>query len=283
MAHLLARKVLLLYKKSAYSIYSHKGHPRAEIDRYKKAHDEHSRTLATVERVFHKYKINYAKYARGRKIPYDRYGMVITIGGDGTFLEAARHTNTQVLLGVNSALGTSVGKLCAATGKNFEKIIRRIIARKNVRLDSWQRLRLAITGISRPIDCLNDILICHENPAAVSRYCLKIATFKEEQRSSGLWVAAPAGSSGAIQSAGGRPLEITVKKFQYMPRELYRGVNPPYRLKGGVLNAGQTITITSLMHDGSVFVDGTHVQLAFPFHARLRISLSPRPAKVIAL
>lgn len=283
MPYLLQGNALLLYKKSAYSIYFRKRHPRAEIDRYKKAHDEHLRTLATVERVLHKYGINYSKYARGRKIPYERYGMVITVGGDGTFLEAARHTNTQVLLGVNSAPGTSVGELCVATRKNFERIIRRILAGKNVRLDSWQRLRLKIDGLSRPIDCLNDILICHQNPAAVSRYYLKIAALKEEQRSSGLWVAAPAGSSGAIQSAGGKILNITEKKFQYMPRELYRGVNPPYRLKGGVLAAGQTITIISLMHDGSVFVDGTHVQLAFPFHARLRISLSPKPVKVIAL
>src|SRR3989338_6242290 len=142
MSHLFENGVLLLYKKSAYSIYSRKGHPRAEIDRYKKAHDEHLRTLTTVERVLHKYGINYSKYARGRKIPYERYGMVITVGGDGTCLEAARYTNAQVLLGVNSAPGTSVGKLCAAARKNFERIIRRIIAGKNVRLDSWQRLRL---------------------------------------------------------------------------------------------------------------------------------------------
>lgn len=283
MAHLLEGNVLLLYKKSAYSIYFRKGHPRAEIDRYKKAHDEHLRTLTTVERVLHKHGINYSKYARGRKIPYQRYRSVITVGGDGTFLEAARNTNTQVLLGVNSAPGTSVGELCVTTQKNFERIIRRIIEGKNVRLDSWQRLRLKLDGLSGPIDCLNDILICHQNPAAVSRYYLKIGTLKEEQRSSGLWVAAPAGSSGAIQSAGGRILSITEKKIQYMPRELYQGVNPPYRLKGGVLAEGQTIKVTSLMHEGNVFVDGTHVQLAFPFHATLKISLSPKPVKVIQI
>lgn len=283
MSHLLNGNVLLLYKKSAYSIYFRKGHPRAEIDRYKEAHDEHLATLATVEEVLRHYGIKYSKYARGKKIPYQRYRSVITVGGDGTFLEAARNANTQVLLGVNSAPGTSVGKLCVATRKNFERIIRRIIAGKNVRLDSWQRLRLKFYGLSRPIDCLNDVLICHQNPAAVSRYYLSIGNIKEEQRSSGLWVAAPAGSSGAIRSAGGKILNITEKKFQYMPRELYRGVNPPYRFKGGVLAGGQTIKVASLMHDGNVFVDGTHVQLAFPFHATLKISLSPKPVKVLQI
>lgn len=283
MTYPLDRDVLLLYKKSAWSIYSRKGHPRAEIDRYKKAHDEHSGTLAAVEGVLHKYGISYSKYARGQKIPYQRYGMVITVGGDGTFLEAARNANNQILLGVNSAPGTSVGKLCVATAKNFGKIIRKVCAGKSFRLDSWHRLRLKLNHISKPLDCLNDVLVCHRNPAAVSRYRLKIGDVKEEQRSSGLWVAAPAGSSGAIQSAGGKPLKITARKFQYMPRELYRGVNPPYRLKGGVLAAGQTIKVTSLMHDGNVFVDGMHVRMKFPFHATLQISLSPKPVKVIAL
>jgi len=283
MAHPLDRKVLLLCKKSAYSIYSSKGHPRAVIARYKKAHDEHSRTLATIERILHKYEIKYAKCVRGRKIAYQRYGLVIAVGGDGTFLEAARNVNNQVLLGVNSAPGSSVGKLCVATQKNFEEIIRRVIAGKDFRFDSWHRLRLKVAGLSRPIDHLNDVLICHQNPAAVSRYYLQIGNIREEQRGSGLWVAAAAGSSGAIQSAGGKILKVTERKFQYMPRELYRGVNPPYRLKGGLLSEGKEILVTSLMREGSIFVDGTHLRLKFPLDARLRISLSPKPVKVIAI
>ena len=281
MAHLFQRNVLLLCKRSAYSIYSRNGNQRAEINRYKKAHDEHLKTLATVEWVLHKYGIEYSKCARGQKIAYQRYGSVITVGGDGTFLEAARNAKDHVLLGVNSAPGSSVGKLCVATRENFEKLILRMVAGKGFRVDFWQRLRLKLDGLSKPIDCLNDILICHDNPAAVSRYYLKIGNIKEEQRGSGLWVAAPAGSSGAIQSAGGKILKVTTREFQYIPRELYRGVNPPYRLKGGILTAGRSIAVTSLMRNGSIFVDGTHVRLAFPFEATLKISLSPKSVKVI--
>ena len=281
MAHPLDREVLLLYKKSAWSIYSGKGSARAEVNRYKKAHDEHLASLATVEGVLRKYGITYSKHARGHKIAYQRYGLVITVGGDGTFLEAARNASSQVLLGVNSAPGTSVGKLCVTTAKNFEKIIRRLREDKGFRVDSWHRLRLELAGHAKPIDCLNDVLICHQNPAAVSRYYLKIGKVREEQRGSGLWIAAPAGSSGAIQSAGGKILNITSRKLQYMPRELFRGVNPPYRLKGGVLTRQQNITVISLMREGRVFVDGTHVQLKFPFDAKLRISISPKPVKVI--
>lgn len=277
----LRQKVLLLYKKSAYAMYFCRWNRHKGIHRFKKAHDEHFKTLATVERVLHQYGISYTKSARSPQIPYQRYGLVITVGGDGTFLEAARNAKGQLLLGVNSAPRSSVGKLCAATQKNFEEIIQRMIAGKSLRVDSWQRLRLKISGLSRSIDCLNDILVCHQNPAAVSRYCLKIGRIKEEQRSSGVWIATAAGSSGAIQSAGGKVLKATERKMQYMPRELYAGGNPPYRLKGGILTQRQVVTVTSLMRNGMVFVDGTHVPLKFPFNSTLTVSLSPAPIKVI--
>ena len=113
--------VLLLYKKSAYSIYFHNWNFRNEIQRFRKAHDEHFMTLKTVERILRQYHIGYRKYARGQNIPYEYYNLVITVGGDGTFLEAARNIKGQLILGVNSAPGSSVGKLCTATAKNFEK------------------------------------------------------------------------------------------------------------------------------------------------------------------
>ena len=283
-------KVLLLYKKSAYSIYFHDwkihliGHKKRnfhnEIHRFKKAHDEHFMALKTVERILRQYNIGYKKYARGQNIPYEHYGLVITVGGDGTFLEAARNIKGQLILGVNSAPRSSVGKLCTATTKNFEKLIKGIVS-NDIRVDSWQRLRLELGSHNRRVECLNDILICHSNPAAVSRYYLKIGRSKEEQRSSGVWIATPAGSSGAIHSAGGKALKATEKKMQYMPRELYAGGNPPYRLKGGILAKRQVIAVTSLMRNGMVFVDGTHVHLKFPFNTTLTVSLSPDPIKVI--
>ena len=65
--HLFRRNVLLLYKRSAYSIYLRKGSPLAEINRYKKAHDAHLRTLAKVERILNKYGIKYSKYVPAKK------------------------------------------------------------------------------------------------------------------------------------------------------------------------------------------------------------------------
>lgn len=284
--------VLLIYKKSAYSIYfaerevvlaREKGADmRKEIRRFQKAHEEHHATLARVERLLRRHGIRYTKRSRGRKVNFAGYGLIITVGGDGTFLEAARGVTHQMIIGVNSAPSFSVGKLCVANAANFETLIRRIMD-KSFQSVYWQRLRLNLRDHSRGVDCINDVLICHGNPAAMSRYYLKIGAVKEEQRSSGLWVSTAVGSSGAIRSAGGRALGPEEKKMQYRPRELYDGFNPSHRLKGDVLRGGEVITVTSLMHQGMIFADGTHFKLKFPFYATLDISLSPHPLKTIAL
>ena len=286
------KKVLLIHKKSAYSIYfmerkiklakSKKTALQKEIKRFKKAHDEHYASIREVERLLGKHGIEYTKRSRDQKVNYARYDLVITLGGDGTFLEASRNIKDQVIVGVNSAPSFSVGKLCVGNIMNFEKIIQRI-ARQKFLLSHWPRLRLELEGHVRPIDCVNDVLICHSNPAAVSRYYLKIGNIKEEQRNSGLWISTAAGSSGAIKSAGGRSFKSEQKKMQYMPRELYYGFSKKYTHKGGVLDANKTISVTSLMRSGMIYVDGTHYELKFPFNYALKISFSPNPLKTIKL
>jgi NAD+ kinase len=286
------KKVLLIYKKSAYSIYfmerkikladGGKANLKNEMRRFIKAHEEHYSALKEVERILRKYGIKYDKHSRGGKVNFVHYDLIITVGGDGTFLEAARKIKDQAIIGVNSAPSYSVGQLCGGHVNNFDRIIRRLTQWK-CQLTLWQRLRLDLEGHIRPVDCVNDILVCHSNPAAMSRYYLQIGKVKEEQRSSGLWIAAPAGSSGAIRSAGGKQLDILAKLIQYRPRELYCGFKRHYRHTGGILKTYQKLSVTSLMRNGMIFVDGTHMKYHFPFNAKLTVSLSPYPLKVIQL
>lgn len=285
-------KALLFYKRSAYTIhvlarrntfYSRsKDLARQQMTRLINAHREHYQALAAIERIFKKYKIKYAKCYRGRKVNLDAYDVILSIGGDGTFLEAARSVGSKILIGVNSAPSYSVGKFCMATAANFEEILRRILEDRFKTV--WlHRLRVEIENHKIPLDALNDVLICHRNPAHMSRYCLTINGIKEQQHSSGIWVATAAGSSGAIKSAGGRLLRADERKIQYRPRELYGGYGKKYRLTGGILNAAQRIIVTSLMHEGVIFVDGPHISHPLAYGTTMKFTLSPNPLKTIRI
>lgn len=286
------RNVLLVYKKSAYKIYfleqriyiaeKDKVFEQEELDRFRKAHKEHYTTLKKVESVLSKYKIDYTKLNRGGIVDYDAFDLVITIGGDGTFLDSARGVKKSILLGVNSSLSYSVGNFCIANINNFEDILKRIL-RKNFKKNFYQRLHVDIDHHRSTVDCLNDVLVCHSNPATMNRYILKIGRIREEQRGSGLWIAAPAGSSGAINSAGGKRIKHTAKKIQYMPRELYWGGKWKYRLTGGILSPRQSVTVISMMRQGKIYIDGTHLEIPFPLGASMKITLSRYPVKTIKI
>ncbi len=143
-----------------------------------------------METVLKMRKCKFTKACRGSSINYNRYDLIITLGGDGTFLEAARHVENQIVLGVNSDPAWSVGRFCWAHPKNFEKLLDKILA-GHWRIKKFNRLRLSFSDGTNPMNVLNDILVCHENPAAMSRYYITIGKIKEEQRSSGIWIPQP--------------------------------------------------------------------------------------------
>ena len=282
--------ILLLYKNSTYVGYFLSDRKRLaklkgllnteEIKRFRRTHENHFWSLSCVETILKNRKLRFTKACRGTSLDYSRYDLIITIGGDGTFLEAARHVKEGTVWGVNSDPIWSVGRFCSGNPKNFEILLDKILAGK-ARIKKFNRLSLSFSDGTQSMNVLNDILICHHNPGAMSRYFLTVGRTREEQRSSGVWIATAAGSSGGLHSAGGKVLPQESKEFQYRPRELYRGKNIHYRLKGGILKPTQKITLTSLMREGVVFVDGSHACLPFSFGDRILVRRSSYPLKII--
>ena len=285
------KRILLLYKNSTYASYFLSDRKRLaqlqglfnsqEIKRFRKTHEKHFWMLAYVEAVLKQQKLDYTKICRGTKFNYGRYDLIISLGGDGTFLEAARHLKDQVIWGVNSDPDWSVGRFCSGNPRNFESMLQEIL-RSRARINKLSRLAVVFNDRIQPANVLNDLLICHQNPAGLSRYYLTIGRSREEQRSSGVWVSTAAGSSGGTHSAGGKILPQKSKDFVYQPRELYRARGRiKYRLTGGVLKAGQKIQVTSLMREGVIFLDGSHVRLPFSFGAAVRVQRSNHPLKAV--
>ena len=282
--------ILLLYKNSTYAGYFLSDRKRLaqlegllnseEIRRFRRTHENHFWSLSYVEAVLKHRKLKFTKACRGSSLDFNKYDLVITVGGDGTFLEAARQVKSGLVWGVNSDPTWSVGRFCSGNPKNFESMLDRVLS-KRASIKKFHRLNLSFSDGTQSMTVLNDILICHHNPGAMSRYFLTVGKTREEQRSSGVWVATAAGSSGGLHSAGGKVLPQETKEFQYRPRELYRGRKIRYHHKGGILKSTQKLTLTSLMREGVVFVDGSHVCLPFSFGSKIFITRSPNPLRII--
>jgi NAD+ kinase len=286
-------RVILVYKKSTYKIFflerksslyrKQNKFSRIEMDGFWAAHQEHYRTLAQVETVLRQQGIRYRKICRGRRMKFEPDDLVVTVGGDGTFLEAARSVTKQMILGVNSDPKRSTGRFCAVQLKTFEGILDKILAGKaRIAVLPRMALRLEHRGRTREINVLNDILISNTNPAAMSRYYLTVSGYKELQCGSGLWISTAAGSSGGIYSAGGKIIPRIRRIIQYKPRESYQGVVCDYRLFGGVVKSRHPVVVESLMRTGMIFVDGAHFQVPFGFGEKAVMTFSSQSIRVAA-
>ncbi len=285
------KNILLFYKRSAYEIYFLSNNRSLaffknkntsfQMKKFIKAHQEHYASLEKIETILKKNGANYNKYIRGSKhIHFEKYDLILSVGGDGTYLEAARNAISQPVIGINSSPNFSIGKLCAVTSLNFKVILKKLLKNSLV-IRNTCRLELRSNAIENPIIFVNDILISHMNPAAMSRYRIKIRGQEEDQKSSGLWIATPSGSTGAIHSAGAKCLSRLNNKFLYKPRELYNDYESKYIFKGGVLSGRSSINVLSLMRKGKIYIDGAHFTIPFSMGDQIVIKISRNPLKTI--
>ncbi|MDP2654287.1 MAG: NAD(+)/NADH kinase [Candidatus Omnitrophota bacterium] len=282
------KNVLLLYKKSTYAHYFTDKRvkyswisPRFDnMARFQRTHIQHYRTMTEIEQYLRVKKISYVAEMRGRMIDYSGFDFVLTVGGDGTFLEAAQQVTRQLILGINSDPVWSVGRFCAANSHTFRKVLDSILSGK-FRTQILNRLKMKIRDTGATFNILNDVLVCHENPATMSRYILKIRGIGDEHRSSGIWISPAAGSTGAIRSAGGKILPLLSDWWQYMPRELYYKTGQTHKLRGGTLTAQDRLTLVSAMKDGVAYVDGSHLKHSLRLGDEVTIRKSSEPLKMV--
>jgi NAD+ kinase len=278
------KKVLVVFKKSTLQLQAleykeprflkllDEGH--ASVSRVKGAHEQHVTTLQTVETELRRRSINYEALHRAdlRELEPD-YDLIITVGGDGTFLDASHKLRQTPILGVNSAPGTSFGHFSLAKNDNFGEIIDRILT-DDLKLSQILRLELAVNGKRLPELVLNEVLVAHSNPAGTGRYIIRIGCKEEDQRSSGIWIGTPAGSTGSIKSAGGEIMDITASEYQYVVREPWESPGQNYMFLKGKLTRTQTMLFFSKMRTGALYIDGQHIEYPFPLGEELTVEAS---------
>jgi len=251
-------------------------------DRVRLSHSEHARSAEIVEDVLKSSGVAYQVVSNlGRRVAA-HVDLVVTVGGDGTFLRASHSLGAQSttpLLGVNSAASTSVGYFCAATADEFAALFHDVCTGKVTTRGLW-RMQVLLNEKPVPDLALNDVLLAHRSPAETSRYSVAWDGLMQEQKSSGIWISTAAGSTAAIRSAGGELLQLDARVMQFRVRELM-----PWSVQGPPLVGGrvaQRLVVTSRMSRGMVYIDGGHHRFGFGFGDRLEFRLSARPMPWIA-
>lgn len=260
----------------------------------------HARSCAAVREVLRGRGIEHASVAREAltSAHVDAVDLVIALGGDGTTLAAARAvgaTSDAAILGVNTDPATkedlarmyltatrvderrSTGHLCAANRFDAVEVVEAALDGR-ARPTRLARIRTKVNGETLEY-ALNDVLIAHSSPAAVSRYSVRLPseTWRRDGRegarggadeprffhvrSSGIRTCTASGSTAAMYSAGGEIMPLSSTKMQYMDREpIYYDHAPTPSAGHGYYERDETLRLRWNSLVGTVYIDGDHVK-----------------------
>lgn len=244
----------------------------------KKTHDENELCFQTVDAVLARSGLAYRSIYRQDQTDYNDVDLVITLGGDGSFIDAAHNISSAVpVLGVKSA-STSHGHFCLADCRNFELVLADI---RSGALAPRQLTRLSMTvdGTRLPLQVVNEVMIGELDLAGTNRYVLSANGRTERQKGTALVLGTAAGSTGLLRSAKGIIQPILARSFQYLP--LLPIVEPGERLAlpGGLVSPGGQVEVESGMPNGLLHVDGKYLKFPFPRGSRLVVKASEQPLR----
>jgi len=246
------KKVLVVFKRSAFELYTRssdvgirafmeRGGP--EVERMERSHHIQEKAHGQVMEALAHQDFEVTSLSRGAFRAVGDADLVITVGGDGTFLHAAHVVRDVPMLGVNTDPDTSVGFFCTATAFSFASVIQNL---DNLPRTTLHRLEVAIDD--EPVDALalNDVLYSHVSPAAVTRCIANVNGKTRYAKSSGFLVATAAGSTGWMYQEGGDVIAIEDRRIQYVFRGV-RGERPQFASR---------VELQSLTREAHVYFDG---------------------------
>jgi NAD+ kinase len=202
--------------------------------------------------------------------------LVITVGGDGTFLDASHSVLDKVpMLGVNSAPHSSFGHFCLTDREGFQAVFASILSGKR---KTYPLLRLKLTLDDEVVDIpvLNEVLLSHIIPAGTSRYKIEAGGQAANHKSSGLIISTPSGSTGFMRSAAGPIADITDKTFAFWVDKPFKTPGVPFPLRGAEVTDGKLV-VTSEMIDGMLYIDGAHITRPFTHGTKLTVTVHESP------
>lgn len=267
-------KILMVFKRSSFEVMSEdreafaalkKRSPRTVRD-LKAGHLVHRSSLDMVRRVIESAGHDLKLEDRARLAQVSWADLVVTVGGDGTLLEAARYVVETPVLAVNSDPRVSVAHFSACDASSFRKTFERLGSRE-VPLRRVARLQVEVDGELVRRALLNDLLLAHRNPAATTRVELKAGSCHRHDKCSGVWVSTAAGSTAAIGSAGGRTLPLLSRRWQYLVREPYRASSQSG--SKGVLGPGEKVELVCGVQPARLYLDGPHRSLKIGIGSRV--------------
>ena len=237
--------------------------------------------LAKIEKLIEQSNGDFVRYSQLKKKNLEGHDLVITFGGDGTFVKTANLIDEQFILGINSEPSSSEGHLTIINTESLE-LLKKILA-GDYKIITRQRAKVKLNERVLEEQATNEVFVGAFSQFHSSRYVIKFKEQEEEQRSSGVIISTGTGSRAWFKSAGGIPFKYDDKKLCFVVREPYFGERlfKPKILHGVILE-GEKLILESKRNFGGIIAINESV---YTFNNKdvAEISLSDKALRVLTV
>jgi len=193
--------------------------------------------------------------------------LVLSVGGDGTFLSCAKLFDQATLLGLNSdykpkAGFGSYGALTQINRTDLEARFQDLVEGR-FRIEQWNRLQAEVNGERLPRYALNEVYFGQPLSYRTCELHLSQNGMTEDFNCSGVLVCTGMGSHAWHYNAGGSPFSNELEAFGF--RVLFPNLKRPLKFSSGIVSSRHEITIVPdrdgyvLCFDSSLDVVQTHL------------------------
>lgn len=284
------KKILLVEKVTNLEYHQAKGNPKfrrrheEKMIKLLRDHKRHNEFTGKLVKILDTSGADFDRHKADKieNIDYANYSMILTSGGDGTFLKAAENINGQTIVGMNSTYSGSnegsAGGLTIIDKRNLYEI-RRIFT-GDYRLEEWRRLYASING--RKIDDLavNDIYVGHPKSYKSSHLEVIIEPEGESFVSSGAVFSTGMGSHAWFRSAGGTQFKNELDLFGIIIREPFEK-KEKYKFTSRILSEKEKVVIYPERDDYVVVFDSKDKEYSIATEDYVTIGLSDRSINVV--
>lgn len=207
--------------------------------------------------------------------------LIVTIGGDGTFVKTANLIEDSMIIGVNANPKSSEGAL---TDLNIEDIDRlKDIFTGKFKTTLRQRAKITLNGKVLNENATNEVFIGAASQFHTSLYKIKFNGKEEYHKSSGVIISTGTGSKAWFLTAGGKPFGANEEKIAFEVREPYIGerVFKPKILKGEI-KKGEKLIFKGERYSGGILAVNDTIY-SFNMGDTAEIELSDKPLKAIGV
>jgi len=171
--------------------------------------------------------------------------LVISCGGDGTFLSCAQRYQSSTLLGMNSdyqaqASSGSFGALTSTNHVNLKRNLRRLKEQKFT-IDKWNRLQASINGKLIERYAVNDIYYGQKIAYQTCDLRITQSGVSEEFNCSGVLCCTGMGSHAWYYNSGGNPFSNELDAFGF--QVLFPNLKWPLRFTSGIVASHYDLVI----------------------------------------